>query len=193
MEYRLKRFLEYESKRKVKKLIAVEDDSAGGVIDIGGRKTGFICRIDRVDMLSDDSILILDYKTGASASVPSCFSSLNKDAWDRKIIKAKIHSFQLPLYLYFARRKYGDIKMKAALYNLRKPELSYFPRFRGALPAAGGDNSKDELNSAERIMDICMEALEYILEEIFDPKHDFEPDESNPRICGHCPFTCLCR
>ena len=180
MEYRLNRFLDHEAQRKVKKLIALEDDSAGGTIDISGREVGFRCRIDRIDMLPDGNILILDYKTGSSASVPAGLASLLAMEQDRQSIKSRIHSFQLPLYYYFARRKYKDAVSNAALYNLRKLKLSYFI-------------NQDKMDTAGEVMDICMKALGTIIDEIFDPAREFEGDESNSRICGYCPFTCLCR
>jgi hypothetical protein len=84
------------------------------------------------------------------------------------------------LYCYFAKQKYKDIYINACLYNLKNTELTYFI------------NPKEE-DSAGLKLEKCMEALFFIVEEIFNPDKPFQADDKNKRICNHCPFIYMCR
>ncbi len=69
---------------------------------------------------------------------------------------------------------------KYQAYNLRSLELSYFI-----------DN--DNLDTLKRTMELCLEALGFILAEIISPEVDFYQDKSDERSCQHCAFSVLCR
>ena len=180
MKSRLNKYLENEEKREVRKVLSLEDDALGGVIKLAGRGIKFTCRIDRIDLLQNDSILIIDYKTGTTAKIPAGLKGLETLQMDRESIKEKVHSFQLPLYYYFTSNKYKDKVLNAALYGLQQIDLKSFIK------------SKDIANAGS-IMDKCFEALSFIISEILDPDKDFEADTSNERICQYCPFINLCR
>ncbi len=180
MRHRLQKFLAKESERDVKKILCLEDSSLGSPITLAGKKVCFKCRVDRIDLLSDDTVLVLDYKTGSGSQTPAALRTLEKMPLDRQAIKEKIHSFQLPVYYHFARRKFSRSALNAALYNLRTTELNYLI------------NPK-KLEELGQVMDICLKALEVIVEEIRNPGIDFTADETNPRLCEYCPFFYLCR
>jgi ATP-dependent helicase/nuclease subunit B len=180
MLYRLKKFLENERSRKVKSVLSLEQGQPEGFIEFDARKFAFKYRIDRIDLLRDDSILVLDYKTGFSAKSPAGLVKLEAMELSRQGIRDNIHSFQLPIYCYFARHMFKDKPLNAALYNLRNLELSYFI-----------DDSK--LDTLKRTMELCLKALDFILAEIINPGVDFYPDNSDERGCQYCAFSTLCR
>lgn len=180
ISYRLKKFLYKEAERNIKKILSVEDPSFGQRLQFKKRNIQFKCRIDRIDQNNDNGILIIDYKTGGSAKTPVRFETLKTIEFNRETIKDKIHSFQLPLYYQFAKQKYKDTSLNAALYNLRQADLTFL--FRGK-----------EQELAEDIIKLYMDALEFIIEEIMDEKKDFEADESNEGLCEYCPFFYMCR
>lgn len=180
MVYRLKRFLENERSRKVKSILSLEERQPVGFIKFDARPFKFKYRIDRIDLLSNDSVLVLDYKTGFSSKGPGGLDKLEGMELSRHGIRDNIRSFQLPVYCYFTRDKFKDKPLNAALYNLRSLELSYFI-----------DN--DNLDTAERTMELCLEALGFILAEIINPEVDFYQDKSDERSCQYCAFSVLCR
>jgi len=182
MQYKLENFLNKETKRQneIKRILGLEDNSFGANINFKKRKINFKCRIDRIDELEDDSILILDYKSGTSAKTPAGIQTLTEWQKERKWIREKIHSFQLPLYCYFAKQKYNNASINAGLYNLKNSEITDFITHK-------------EKDFADTKIEKCMEALEFIIEEIFNPEKPFEGEISNKTICEYCPFIYMCR
>jgi len=181
MVHRLNKFLENERLRQVKSILSLEERQPAGFIKFDARTSfKFKYRIDRIDLLSDDSVLVLDYKTGFSFKGPAGLVKLEGMEKSRQAIRDNIHSFQLPIYCYFTRNKFKDKPLNAALYNLRSLELSYFI-----------DN--DNLDTLKRTMELCLEALGFILAEIISPQVDFYPDKSDERSCQYCAFSALCR
>ncbi|MBM3249321.1 MAG: hypothetical protein FJZ09_00535 [Candidatus Omnitrophica bacterium] len=179
MRYRLEKFLKHEKSRQVKAILSLEEDSPVTAIRLNGRDVKFKYRIDRVDELSDGSFLVVDYKSGTTAKGPDNLEKLGGE-FSRENVKKYIHSFQLPIYYYFTRKKYPDKPLNACLYNLRDLEMSYFIK-------------PGEIEKAGFAMDVCLQALESVLAEIADPQVEFYPDKSDERACQRCPFGALCR
>jgi ATP-dependent helicase/DNAse subunit B len=179
MRYRLEKFLEHEKSRKVKAVLSLEEKSPIDTIRLNNRSVKFKYRIDRVDELSDGSLLVIDYKSGSSAKGPDNLEKLGDD-FTREEVKKYIHSFQLPIYYYFTRKKYQNKPLNACLYNLRDLEMSYFIK-------------PGEIEKADEVMDVCLGALGAVLAEIADPEVDFNPDKSDERQCQYCPFGALCK
>jgi len=123
-------------------------------------------------------VLILDYKTGADTLKPQQTDKLEKMKFKREPIRDQIRSFQLPLYYYFEKKKHEEETLNAALYNLRSLKLSYL------------HNKK---RNEEKLMQICLKALDFILHEILDPGKTFIADPANERNCKYCSFFYLCR
>ncbi|MDD5557760.1 MAG: PD-(D/E)XK nuclease family protein, partial [bacterium] len=180
MEYRLERFLDHERGREVRGLLAVERD-IGRPLALAGRTVRFACRADRIDALDDGRILVVDYKTGSAAETPRCRSLLGMESFPRKAVRAALRSFQLPLSRTFARMEYPGAEVGTALYLLGgEPALREFP----------GEGFAD---GDERLTRACEGALEAVVLEILDPARPFEADEGDPRLCGRCPFSRICR
>ncbi|MFA5145473.1 MAG: PD-(D/E)XK nuclease family protein [Candidatus Omnitrophota bacterium] len=180
MEFRLKKFLDSERARKVKKIISLEDRKPAEKITFLGRDFKFKYRIDRVDQLEDGSLLVIDYKTGGNLKSPAGLNKLKAMACDRASIRGAINSFQLPVYYYFTSRQFKDTPLNAALYNLRDIEFIDF------IKSANPDTAKE-------VMDISFKALEAIVSEIVDPGLGFQADSSLEHNCEYCPFSVMCK
>jgi len=179
MRTRLEQFLEREAEREVRELVSLEDD-VGGVVMLAGHPRIFRCRVDRIDRMEDGSILIIDYKTGATDRQPRGRAVLEMSEFSRESVKRAVRSFQLPLYCYFVGKRYGGVAVRAAAYNLRTLELNEFPGRR-------------ECERGEELMEKCLSALGFIIGEILNPDVPFRADEENERRCARCPFFYLCR
>ena len=178
IENRLNKFLDNETKRPVEELICLESKGKAQIV-IGSEPIDFQYTVDRIDRLQDQSILIIDYKSGASKFSPKRLSALEKMQLNRESLKENIKSFQLPLYYHFTSRDFSQLKVNAELYSIRTLEETPF--------VSGADYPK-----RERVSEICMEALHFLVSEIFDPEVGFSADK-NKRRCQGCPYTYLCR
>lgn len=179
LKYRLERFLDNEEGRDVREIICLEKGHFGDTISFPSGNVRFKYRIDRVDRLEDGYILVIDYKTGMMPRPPADLKKLEEMSFDRISIKDTIHSFQLPIYYSFVKSKYSDLKINAALYNIREPgKFVYFIK-------------QKNIETADRTLEICMKALEAIILEIRDPCRQFESD-TDSQSCRYCPFSGLC-
>ena len=172
---RMDKFLNNEAGRDVAKIISLETEVEREMV-IGERAYKFKYSADRVDELSDGSILIIDYKTGSSDIRPKNFKALLNMELTRPGIKNDLKSFQLPIYYHFISKDFPDKQVNAALYSLRTMGMSEFMR---------PDDDK------EKMMDICYKALEAVIAEIEDPDILFEADRDGGR-CDNCPFRSMC-
>ncbi len=181
MRFRLERFLDFEEgndqRKKVEQVLYLEKQFSQQ-IELSGDIFKFRYIVDRVDRLSDGSILILDYKTGSDTLKPGGVDLLEAMEMVREPIRDCLRSFQLPLYYYFEKKKYGEQPLNAALYGLRSPRLTYFI---------------DKQADAARVVAVCLNALDMILHEIVDPEKTFSADRQNENKCRYCPFFYLCR
>jgi hypothetical protein len=182
MEYRLRRFLDDERERPVKKILSLEERVDRIRMDLAGRSLLFGWRIDRVDLLEDDSLLVLDYKTGASTGAPQGLKKLEEMMLElsRQSIKETVNSFQLPLYYYFAGKKFKDKPLNAKLYFISTLNFTDFIK-------------KKDSPSAPKVMECCFKALEYLIGELLNPGVDFEADDTDENICKYCAFFGLCK
>ncbi|MCX5705406.1 MAG: PD-(D/E)XK nuclease family protein [Candidatus Omnitrophica bacterium] len=182
LEAFLKRERQKENCRNVKKIISLEKNVQRQKTDFLGVPLYFSYRIDRVDELVDGSLLVIDYKTGSSAKVPNGTKSLQAmaDAMTRQTICQAVKSFQLPVYYHFISEEFKDKPLNAALYMIQRPEkLEYFIK-------------KRDLERPDRVMGFCLDALKFIINEIFDSETDFDSDDTG-EACRYCPFGALCR
>ncbi|MFH2137259.1 MAG: PD-(D/E)XK nuclease family protein [Candidatus Omnitrophota bacterium] len=183
LRHRLERFLDNEADPKVRPVASIEglEQEIVKNIDLGSRTVSFKCRIDRIDRIDSENLLVLDYKTGSSDITPRGLATLEKamEAPDRQIIKKSIRSFQLPLYLHCVQEQYPGQIVSAALYNLRTLDMNYFPKPK-------------EYEHKDEIMQLCLGLLSFIIEEIHDMNMPFVSDESE-ESCRYCPFVSLCR
>lgn len=183
IRFRLERFLDNEAGRPVSEVIALER-KYHDTLSLAGGDIRFSARIDRIDRLSDGSILVLDYKTG-SADMPGDIRAIKDTALSRELIRDTVRSFQLPLYLYFTDKLYSGLKTNAALYAIRDLEDNYGlrPLFR----------KEEQFAEKDEIMRLFLKALEGVFQDILNPDIPFAADKSGYSKCEYCQFRALCR
>jgi len=169
---RLKKFLDEEKKRAVDKIICLEEEFHD-IISFGDIDYNFISKIDRIDEIAG-SLVIIDYKSGSSNVVPNKIKNNYQIELNRKSIRDKIKSFQLPLYYIIAKRHFKDKDIETQIYDLRTLERKSF-------------SINDRFG-----LETYVGYISYILKEIIDPKVPFIADREERR-CGFCPFFYLCR
>jgi hypothetical protein len=179
--FRMERFLEAESRREVVKILDLEREFTGAVSL--SREYAFKARVDRIDLLGDGTVLVVDYKTGI-AQAPRFTRALEEGAFSREMIRDSVRSFQLPLYLYFADREYRGKRTNACLYAIRDVD-----RNAGLVKLF---KTEEDIDNKERFMEVYLRALEFILEEIAERNVPFTADRSNPYVCEYCPYTDAC-
>lgn len=177
IEERLKKFLEEERERSVERIISLEDE-ARGEMAVNKNLIQFRYTVDRIDEFADKSVVIIDYKTGGVDIAPKSYAKLKEMEMTRESIKENLKSFQLPLYYYFTARSFPDVPVNAELYSIRSLEHKAFISDADAV-------------HKDKIMEVCLKALEHIFSELFDPNVPFAPDRDERR-CEYCAFWAMC-
>lgn len=178
MLYRLNQFLDFEAKRDVESVLGLETEYAGS-LPLGAHSIRLVAKVDRIDRLPGNRILVLDYKTGSKVETPAKIDSLQRlDISNRSDIKKWIRSFQLPLYLYFVMQAYPETSCDAALYQIKSLDLTYLSK-------------KVEEYPFDECMPIFFDALAAIMDELFDRERPFEPDHDAQ--CDFCTFKGMCQ
>lgn len=165
MEHKLRAMLAFERERLegVARLVAVERDYSGE-LELPSGNFLFKTRVDRVEEMTGGQIVVLDYKTGSSDRLPNRPLVLSA-APSREEIYHKVHSFQLPLYMYFVSKAMPRHRVNAGLYLLRSAEIKYF--FTERFP----------LTPLENIIEPYWRALDVVLREIMDMSVPFEDQD----------------
>ena len=177
---RFKNFFQSEIQRGVQQIVGLEKEYRM-VLKCKNFSIPFVSKVDRIDRLIDNTILVIDYKTGAQAEFPSEVKKLvSADINSRQAIKRTVKSFQLPLYLMLVMREFPENTVDAALFYLRNNTQTVFSnKIKEDFPYKDG-------------LEICSLALKRVTEEILDPSFTFERDE-NVQSCSYCPYRFVCR
>ena len=163
---RLNQFLDHEqssSERKVRKILYLEsrfDDVVS--LPVGDIKFRYV--VDRVDELEDGTVMIVDYKTGSTDSLPRAIDRIEHLALSREAVYENVKSFQVPLYFHYLSKQFPQKPINAALYNLRTLQLHQLIG-----PKTTADRTK--------INDVFLNALNFIMAEILDPDVPFEENK----------------
>ncbi len=185
------RYLELEERRLTRLVIqwlqyettrfnfTVAETEADRPISLAGLT--FKVRLDRIDRLSDGTILVIDYKSG----------SVSPKAWQLP----RPDDMQLPLYTGFA--LHPDEELGGLVFaKLRAGDQTFTGHVAdaGATLFAGlnGNNSliKSAL-TAEQLID-WKECIEQLAKDFLAGRADVNPRE-NPRPCERCDLQTLCR
>ncbi|MCM8770606.1 MAG: PD-(D/E)XK nuclease family protein [Candidatus Omnitrophica bacterium] len=178
VDERMERFLDEEEKRNVSQILELEVQR-NYILNSGKKEFKFTAKIDRIDRLSDDSLLVIDYKSGSQDPMPAkSLDKLKIGAFSRQSIKQIVKSFQLPIYYYCLENIYPHSRINIALYYLRTTKL---------------DSYDEDLNKVSENMLLLKEPLGFIISQIQDPQVCFEADDTDPRLCDYCPYFYLCR
>ncbi len=178
----LMRFIEYESIRSSEEDIFIRDleKPVSGNFDLflsEGLKKGDTLgnafklkgRIDRAEEIHG-VMHVIDYKTGTITMPAKRLTGEVEPS--RDIIKKKVKTLQLPMYVYLY-SKTNEIpleKIRAEIFNIRKPR------------------EENLLQTAN--IDFFLEALGFILREIVNPDVSFAPDAGD--YCKFCPYRLMC-
>jgi probable DNA repair protein len=137
-------------------------------------------RLDRVDRLGDDSLVVIDYKTGADADV---------SAWRDERLKLP----QLPLYA----EAVGPGRVAAVAFGrVRTGDTGYRGLARDAecFPGLGSPGTKQwprEFASWEELLQAWHRRLESLAREYSSGEARLAPDP--PNACRYCHLAALCR
>ena len=165
---RLNQFLDNEQfneERQVEEILYLEN-RFNDVISLPAGDMKFRYVVDRVDKLKDGTVMIVDYKTGSTDSLPRAIDQIQRLSLSRQAIYENIKSFQAPLYFYYLSKQFPDEPINVALYNLRTLDLRKFI------------GPKMTLDS-RKINDVFLNALNFIIEEILNPDMAFEEDKDS--------------
>ncbi len=175
---RLGKFLEEEANSPVCKILYLEEEFKGK-LELAGISFDFITKVDRIEEEESHCLNIIDYKTGKIDKTPKPLKYLKEMDYSRETIRENIKSFQLPLYYYFVKEQFSDKEINAELYSIRTLERKAFIQ-------------EEDFSHKERVMEICLEAIQAIFKEILDVNAPFLADDDENR-CQNCEFMRMCR
>jgi len=134
-------------------------------------------KTDRID-LWEDTIRIIDYKTGAVQSAELKLKSWDKLTSDPKMAKA----FQLLLYAYLFYKNHKNSGQKIQTGNITMRKIS-----EGFMKVRLPEEQEIDVES----MKIFEELLQALVEKILDPEIPFI-QTGDAENCTYCPFTSIC-
>jgi len=163
LKTRLERFFDLEALRcekDIKQVLYVERKFEE-MLELSAGSVHFSYRVDRVDEMTNGSIVILDYKTGSVEALPKEIP--DEANLSREYIRDHVKSFQMPLYVHYLRKQFPGREVNCALYHLRTMGIENFLK--------GG-----ELSNIDRILAGYFKALDFIMDEIYNLEIPFIDD-----------------
>lgn len=161
--------------QEVKEVMEIDAPAGKLKIQIGGT-------IDRMDS-KDDTLRIVDYKTGGAPKTPENIAQLFTPAEGRPN-----YIFQTFLYAAILCRKQAKKVAPALLYIHRAAQDTYSP----VIEMGAARQPKQPVNNFSFYEDEFRERLQQLLEEIFSLHTPFDQTEQT-RQCEYCDFRRLCR
>lgn len=159
----------------VKEIMIIDTPRGPLRLQIGGT-------IDRIDC-KDDTLRIVDYKTGGSPKIPANIEQLFTPAEGRPS-----YIFQTFLYAAILCRKQPLKVAPALLYIHRASSETYSP----VIEMGESRQPKQPVNNFAFFEDEFRERLKALLEEIYNPQEPFTQTEDKKK-CGMCDFCALCK
>lgn len=138
--------------------------------------------IDRLD-IKDDTLRIVDYKTGGTPKTPESIEQLFTPADNRPN-----YIFQTFLYAAILCRKQALKVAPSLLYIHRAASDSYSPVIEMGAPR----QPKVPVNNFTFYEDEFRERLQELLQEIYNPELPFDQTENTKR-CEYCDYRSLCK
>ncbi|MGD0942019.1 MAG: PD-(D/E)XK nuclease family protein [Terracidiphilus sp.] len=170
-------WLDYEAARLA---FEVTETEAKRTVTIAGLTLDL--RLDRIDRLSDESLLVIDYKTG----------NVSPSLWELP----RPDDVQLPLYAGFAIDREKEVLGGLAFAKVRPNKTEFAGRVGdavGTLSAGLGRMSALVKNplTAEQLLD-WRDCIEQLAGDFVDGRADVNPREY-PKTCERCGLQALCR
>jgi probable DNA repair protein len=170
-------WLEYEAQRIA---FIVEETEVERTVHIAGLT--FDLRLDRIDRLIDDSLLVIDYKSGA----------VSLKAWDLP----RPDDVQLPLYAGFALDRGKETLSGLVFAKIRAGDLEFAGRVGDATATLRADLSPRKALKANPLtaeqLDAWRQAIEQLARDYLVGSAQVDPSEY-PKTCERCGLQTLCR
>lgn len=138
-------------------------------------------RIDRLDLMNDGTIRVVDYKTGSKQVKP--LPDVDAIFLPENISKHADYYLQTFVYADIVRRQRQSPVAPALLFIQHAGAEGYDPVLK-----LGKEPVRDIAEHSARFNEL----LEQKVEEIFSPERPFEPT-SDLTICRTCPYAPFCR
>ncbi|WP_294470696.1 PD-(D/E)XK nuclease family protein [uncultured Bacteroides sp.] len=161
--------------KKVWEKITIKTSRGAMTLRLGGT-------IDRMDA-KEDTLRVVDYKTGGSPKAPATIEQLFTPSETRAN-----YIFQTFLYAAIMCRQQGLKVAPALLYIHRASSESYSPVIEMGEPR----KPKIPVNNFAFFEDEFRERLQALLEEIFNENEPFRQTEDIKR-CAYCDFRAICK
>ncbi len=143
-------------------------------------------KIDRIDLLKDNSFRVIDYKTGSVELAVKTFDELFSIA-PKKVYK---EIFQILFYCLLLRDKIAnDAKITPCIYPLRQMTPQKIEKFTGQISI---DKKAIDRPLCSEEFDEIEKGITYILDSICNSEIPFS---QTPYLesCTYCPYTPICR
>lgn len=190
----IENFIKYEKKlldNKDLKIISLEEQLYQEFVTDKGDKinlTGFADRIDKVIENRNETIRIIDYKSGS-------VSDNNVKISDKKTSLSEIpeKSLQLLIYKYLYRKMNNGInsvkvnKIEPAIYGLLRMDNVYFPLVNNSAIFKSDEECDDET-----FIENCDRLFKELIEEILNPDIKFTQTPKTDN-CKYCSFKEICK
>lgn len=190
----IENFIEYEKKlldNKEIKIIGLENQLYQEFETKNGDKInlmGYADRIDKVIEKNNETIRIIDYKTGG-------VKDENVKISDRKTSLSELPDKTLQLLIYkYLYRKMNDGKnsvkvneIEPAIYGLLRKDNIYFPLVNHSKVFKSDEECDDET-----FIENCDNFFKELIEEILDPNIKFTQTK-NTDNCKYCSFKDICK
>ncbi len=168
-------WLEFERTRAPFTVLATERDA---VTNIAGLNLKL--RLDRVDRLNDDSVLVIDYKTG----------DVSPHSWELP----RPDDVQLPLYAGFA---LGDDLLGGLVFaKIRPGKLCFMGKVGDAtatlIPTLKSSSSLEQTPFSAEMLIGWKEAIEQLARDFLAGRANVDPRDP-PATCERCGLYTLCR
>ena len=147
--------------------------------DFQSRIGGYIDRLDS----KEDTLRIVDYKTGGKPDTPPSVESLFTPAKNRSN-----HVFQTFLYASIMCRKQTMKVAPSLLYIHKAASEDYSP----VICLKEGRNEVSQVTDFSYFEEEFREGLQRLLDEIFNPDIDFTQTEVEEK-CAYCDFKAFCK
>lgn len=177
---RLCDFYENEQKQNFKEILEAEAKFTSKIKTADGIYN-LKLKIDRIDKNEDDSLYVIDYKTGSIETPLKAKLNGEIKGDQREFIQKNIKSFQLPVYKFvYEQENPGRTIANCILYSIRDCKKTYL------------FDTKMSVEDKQNIYNICLEQLKYIITEI-NSEIPFKSEHYDKVKCEVCPYFYLCR
>jgi hypothetical protein len=170
-------------------VVETEDRSVSMEIAVGEKKVRLGGVIDRVDRLDNDTLRVVDYKTGSLRNefrgLDALFSPVHADR--------NPAALQALFYAWMLYRTTGN-EVVPALYYIRSLNKPDYSPLLSEVETGGDYHRKISSRQVPRVSDHAPALAERIVEkltELYDPTLPFTPCD-DLKTCEYCPYKLVC-